>query len=49
MLTTSVDRDDIRNDYGAKIWAQTIEEIEKNVPKCGIDSYLTLKPMNRQF
>ena len=32
VVITSVDRDDIKNDYGSSIWAKTIEEIHKNVP-----------------
>ncbi len=37
IVITSVDRDDIRNDYGSDIWSRTIKEIRKNIPKCGIE------------
>ena len=31
VVITSVDRDDIKDDYGASIWAKTIQEIHKHV------------------
>ena len=32
VVITSVDRDDLKNDYGATIWAETIREIRKLAP-----------------
>ena len=37
VVITSVDRDDLKGDYGASIWAQTINEIHKKVPECTIE------------
>ena len=37
VVITSVDRDDLRGDYGAEIWASTIRQIHKNVPNCGVE------------
>ena len=37
VVITSVDRDDLKNDYGASIWASTIEQIRKTSPKCTIE------------
>lgn len=37
VVITSVDRDDLRGDYGAEIWANTIRQIHKNVPSCGVE------------
>ena len=37
VVITSVDRDDIKNDYGAKIWAETIEQIRIQAPECTIE------------
>ena len=37
VVITSVDRDDIKNDYGASIWAKTIREIHKYVPNCTVE------------
>jgi len=37
VVITSVDRDDLKNDYGASIWAKTIQEIHKYVPGCTIE------------
>jgi len=37
VVITSVDRDDIKNDYGADIWAETIEQIRIQAPKCTIE------------
>ena len=37
VVITSVDRDDMRNDYGASIWAKTILEIKKIIPECTIE------------
>ncbi len=37
VVITSVDRDDLKGDYGAKIWAETIMQIKKYVPKCTVE------------
>ena len=37
VVITSVDRDDIKNDYGASIWAETIDQIHINVPGCNVE------------
>ena len=37
VVVTSVDRDDLKGDYGAKIWAETINQIHKNVPGCTVE------------
>ncbi len=37
VVITSVDRDDIKNDFGASIWAKTIQEIHKYVPECTVE------------
>lgn len=37
VVITSVDRDDLKGDYGASIWAQTINEIHKKVPECTVE------------
>ena len=37
VVITSVDRDDIKNDYGAGIWAETIEQIRIQAPECTIE------------
>ena len=37
VVVTSVDRDDIKYDYGASIWAETIEQIHLNVPGCNVE------------
>ena len=37
VVITSVDRDDIKNDYGAEIWAETIEQIHIQAPECTIE------------
>jgi len=37
VVITSVDRDDLKNDYGAEIWAETICQIRQYVPKCTIE------------
>jgi|TARA_B110000914_G_scaffold48550_1_gene41427 lipoic acid synthetase len=37
VVITSVDRDDLKDDYGSSIWAKTIEEIHKNVPGCTVE------------
>jgi lipoic acid synthetase len=37
VVITSVDRDDLKGDYGSSIWAQTINEIHKKVPGCTVE------------
>ncbi len=37
VVITSVDRDDLKGDYGASIWAQTINEIHRKVPDCTVE------------
>ena len=37
VVLTSVDRDDLKNDFGATIWAETIIEIRKISPNCTIE------------
>ncbi|MCJ7801753.1 MAG: lipoyl synthase, partial [Candidatus Marinimicrobia bacterium] len=37
IVLTSVDRDDLKNDFGATIWAETISEIRKSSPNCTIE------------
>jgi lipoic acid synthetase len=37
VVLTSVDRDDLKNDFGATIWAKTIAEIRKTSPNCTIE------------
>ena len=37
VVITSVDRDDIKNDYGAEIWADTIIQIHHHVPECTVE------------
>ena len=37
VVITSVDRDDLRNDYGASIWAETIDQIHHHVPNCNVE------------
>jgi len=37
VVITSVDRDDIKNDFGASIWEKTIREIHKYVPDCTVE------------
>ena len=37
VVVTSVDRDDIKYDYGASIWAKTIKEIHKYNPECTVE------------
>ena len=37
VVITSVDRDDLQDDYGAEIWAETINQIHKVVPKCTVE------------
>ena len=37
VVITSVDRDDLKDDYGSKIWANTIKQIRREVPSCTIE------------
>ena len=37
VVITSVDRDDMKNDYGASIWAETIDQIHLHVPGCNVE------------
>ena len=37
VVITSVDRDDLKGDYGSSIWAQTINEIHRKVPDCTVE------------
>ena len=37
VVITSVDRDDLKNDYGASIWAETIDQIHEHVPGCNVE------------
>ena len=37
VVITSVDRDDLKKDYGATIWAETIKQIHHHVPKCTVE------------
>jgi lipoic acid synthetase len=46
VVITSVDRDDLKGDYGAKTWAETIEQIRIQAPECTIE---VLTPDFRNF
>ena len=37
VVITSVDRDDLKGDFGSSIWAETIEQIHQNVPNCTVE------------
>ena len=37
VVITSVDRDDLKGDFGARIWADTINQIHKHVPQCTVE------------
>ena len=37
VVITSVDRDDIKNDYGAEIWADTIRQVRHHIPDCTVE------------
>ena len=37
VVITSVDRDDLKNDYGASIWAETIRQVHNQVKKCTVE------------
>ena len=37
VVITSVDRDDLKDDFGASIWAETIEQIHHHVHSCTVE------------
>ena len=37
VVITSVDRDDLKNDFGSSIWVETINQVHKHVPGCTIE------------
>ena len=37
VVITSVDRDDLKGDFGSSIWAETIDQIHQNVPNCTVE------------
>ena len=37
VVITSVDRDDLKGDYGASIWSETIHQIHKHVKGCSVE------------
>lgn len=37
VVITSVDRDDLKDDYGASIWSETINQIHKHVKGCSVE------------
>ena len=37
VVITSVDRDDLKDDYGSTIWADTIRQIHHHVPGCTVE------------
>lgn len=37
VVITSVDRDDLKNDFGAAIWAETIRQVHKHVKGCTVE------------
>jgi len=37
VVITSVDRDDLKGDFGAQIWHETISEVHNNSPNCTIE------------
>ena len=37
IVITSVDRDDLKNDYGSTIWAATINRLHSVVPDCSVE------------
>tara|TARA_Y100000590_G_scaffold68309_1_gene74406 strand:- start:4717 stop:5577 length:861 start_codon:yes stop_codon:yes gene_type:complete len=37
VVITSVDRDDLKNDYGARIWSDTINQIHHHTPCCTVE------------
>lgn len=37
VVITSVDRDDLKNDFGASIWAKTIRQVHRHVKDCTVE------------
>ena len=37
VVITSVDRDDLKDDYGSSIWADTVQKIKEKIPNCTIE------------
>ena len=37
VVITSVDRDDLKDDYGAMIWYETIQNIKRETPNCTVE------------
>ncbi len=37
VVLTSVDRDDLKDDFGANIWAETIRQVHQLVPECSVE------------
>jgi len=37
VVITSVDRDDLKGDYGSGIWAKTVKQVRMEVPECTIE------------
>jgi len=37
VVITSVDRDDLKDDYGSGVWAETVRQIRQEIPKCTIE------------
>ena len=37
VVITSVDRDDLKGDYGSGIWAETVKQVRLEVPECTIE------------
>ena len=37
VVITSVDRDDLKNDFGATMWAETINQIHRKAPDCTVE------------
>lgn len=37
IVITSVDRDDLKKDFGAEIWAETIKQIQIHAPSCTVE------------
>ena len=46
VVITSVDRDDLKGDFGAEIWAETIRQIRLQTPECTVE---VLTPDFRNF
>ena len=37
VVITSVDRDDLKADFGSEIWAETIKQIHRSTPNCTVE------------